>query len=210
MKKNVLGGLYSGCELLMKLAWLNMLWLLFTLLGGIILGFAPSTCAMLAVVRKWLRGEGDQPISPLFIKVYQKEWVKTNVLGMFFFIVFSILLFNYQVFSASSGIVSFIMIMCTFVSAVVFLAAFFYLFPLYVHYELPLKTYVQQALLCGIARPVTTLCLFISSAFIFYVLYTVPGLIPFYGGAFFALTIMFFTMRIFQRIDELRDVGAKK
>ncbi|WP_260843514.1 YesL family protein, partial [Staphylococcus epidermidis] len=74
--------LYAGCEAVVKIAWLNGLWLLFTLLGGVLFGWAPSTAAMCAVIRKWLMGQKDVPIFPLFLDTYKKEFLKVNAIGL--------------------------------------------------------------------------------------------------------------------------------
>lgn len=66
--------LYAGCEAVVKIAWLNGLWLLFTLLGGVLFGWAPSTAAMCAVIRKWLMGHKDVPVFALFLDTYKKSF----------------------------------------------------------------------------------------------------------------------------------------
>ncbi|MCY8507801.1 hypothetical protein MOD06_20075, partial [Bacillus atrophaeus] len=76
-----------------------------------------------------------------------------------------------------------------------------YVFPLYVHYELPLLKYLFQAVLFGVMRPLTTACMLLGSGFVLYVLYTLPGLIPFYGPSLFGLVLMFFAYRGFVKTE---------
>ncbi|MBJ4025770.1 DUF624 domain-containing protein [Salmonella enterica subsp. enterica serovar Derby] len=50
-------GFYRFCEWLMRLAYLNLLWIGFTLAGAVIFGLAPATAAMFAVTRQWTLGK---------------------------------------------------------------------------------------------------------------------------------------------------------
>ncbi len=98
MKTTVTDALYAGCEAVVKIAWLNGLWLLFTLLGGVLFGWAPSTAAMCAVIRKWLMGQKDVLIFPLFLDTYKKEFLKVNAIGLAFSALLFILSANYHYF----------------------------------------------------------------------------------------------------------------
>ncbi|MCC2529314.1 MULTISPECIES: YesL family protein [Bacillus] len=201
MKTTVTDALYAGCEAVVKIAWLNGLWLLFTLLGGILFGWAPSTAAMCAVIRKWLMGQKDVPVFVLFLDTYKKEFLKVNAIGLAFFALLLILSANYYYFSASADWLSFTVTSCTLLAGLLYTVALMYVFPLYVHYELPLRQYIPQALLFGAMRPLTTGCMLIGCGFVLYLLYTLPGLIPFYGPSLFGLVSMFFAFRGFQKTE---------
>ncbi|KAF1341181.1 Membrane protein YesV [Bacillus subtilis] len=201
MKTTVTDALYAGCEAVVKIAWLNGLWLLFTLLGGVLFGWAPSTAAMCAVIRKWLMGQKDVPIFSLFLDTYKKEFLKVNAIGLAFSALLLILSANYHYFSASTNWLSFAVTNCTLLAGLLYIIALMYVFPLYVHYQLPLRKYIPQALLFGAMRPLTTGCMLIGCGFVLYLLYTLPGLIPFYGPCLFGLVLMFFALRGFQKTE---------
>ena len=76
--KGVMAMMYGACEAIMKIAWLNGIWVLFTLGGGIVFGWAPSTAAMFTVVRKWLLGRPDAPLFKTFYQTYKKEFFKAK------------------------------------------------------------------------------------------------------------------------------------
>src|SRR5690554_99319 len=62
-----------------NLAYLNLLWIVFTLLGGIILGFIPSTSALFSVIRQLLRKNDEEiPITKIFWTYYRKDFWKIN------------------------------------------------------------------------------------------------------------------------------------
>ena len=96
--KGVMAMMYGACEAIMKIAWLNGIWVLFTLGGGIVFGWAPSTAAMFTVVRKWLLGRTDAPLFKTFYQTYKKEFFKANGLGLILITAGTILFVNYQFF----------------------------------------------------------------------------------------------------------------
>src|SRR5690625_6342583 len=57
-----MGGFYTLANWIMRLAYVNILWIAFSLVGIIILGFFPATIGMFTVIRKWIQGDGDIPI----------------------------------------------------------------------------------------------------------------------------------------------------
>lgn len=77
-EKGMMAMMYGACEAIMKIAWLNTLWVLFTLGGGVVFGWAPSTAAMFTVVRKWLLGRTDAPVFKTFYQTYKKEFFKNK------------------------------------------------------------------------------------------------------------------------------------
>lgn len=89
----------------------------------------------------------------------------------------------------------------TLVAGLIYLVVFIYIFPLYVHVQLPFVRYFSQAALIGLVRPLTTAGMAAAGCLVVYVLLTVPGLIPFYGVSLFALVSMFIAHRCFLRLE---------
>src|SRR5436190_181234 len=46
---------YTFCDWIARLAYINLLWILFTLSGFVVFGFFPATIAMLATLRQFIR-----------------------------------------------------------------------------------------------------------------------------------------------------------
>ncbi|MED1739068.1 YesL family protein [Bacillus swezeyi] len=202
MRENgVMAMIYGGCEAVMKIALLNGLWLLFTVGGGIVFGWAPSTAAMFAIVRKWLLGYTDLPILTTFYQTYKKEFIKTNGLGLILAAAGYILIVNYQFFHARADLFSIMISYVTLLAGLAYLVIVVYIFPLYVHFQLPFVRYFSQAVLIGLLRPLTTAGMAAAGAVVVYVLLTLPGLIPFYGVSLFALVFMFIAHRCFLRLE---------
>lgn len=79
------------CEWVMRLAYTNLLWLLFTLLGLGIFGFMPATTALFSVMRKWIQGHEQVSVFQTFWKVYREEFVRSNVIGVVLVIIGTII-----------------------------------------------------------------------------------------------------------------------
>lgn len=200
-EKGMMAMMYGACEAIMKIAWLNTLWVLFTLGGGVVFGWAPSTAAMFTVVRKRLLGRTDAPVFKTFYQTYKKEFFKTNGLGLILLAAGTILLVNYQFFRVREDLFSIIISYATLMAGLMYVVVFVYIFPLYVHVQLPFARYFSQAALIGLVRPLTTAGMAAAGGFVVYVLLTVPGLIPFYGVSLFALVLMFIAHRCFLRLE---------
>ncbi|HET7616371.1 MAG TPA: DUF624 domain-containing protein, partial [Bacillales bacterium] len=92
-------------EWLTRLAYINILWLLFTLAGLVVFGFGPATNAMFALMRKWLLyPEEDVPVWKTFYRIYRSEFVRSNVLTSIVFLLGVILYFDQAYFGASEKI----------------------------------------------------------------------------------------------------------
>lgn len=187
-------------EYFVLLLYLNLLWICSTLLGGIIFGWAPSTVAMFAVIRKSIRGE-DAPVFTMFWSVYRQEFIRVNGLGLLFMAIALIGYVNIQFFQVEtkwlSVSVRYMMIGIMLLSG----AAFLYLFPLLVHYEASLGQHVKNAFLLLLSRPFGTLFTMIGCLVVTMILGFFPILIPFLGVSLYALVIMATTYHTFSRIE---------
>ncbi|MCI4139356.1 DUF624 domain-containing protein, partial [Bacillus vallismortis] len=70
------------CTCVMRLAYLNVLWLLFSLAGLVVFGFMPATAAMFSVTREWAKGNTDAPVFSFFFQAFKKEWRAAQILGL--------------------------------------------------------------------------------------------------------------------------------
>jgi uncharacterized membrane protein YesL len=194
--RGVIGGIYEICEWIMRLAYVNLLWLFFTLLGLGVLGFFPATSAMFTLVRGWLLGQ-ELKVFPTFWRSCRKNWIDANLLG-YFLLAVGILLyvdirlmrsFNHPFFD----LLSFAALGFGFLYLVVLL----YAFPLYVHVRLKKREVVRLALFAGMKHPLRTLILLVCIAMIALINAVFPGLIPFLSGSVVCLVLMRAVLRVF-------------
>jgi len=73
------GFIYRMADWMMKLAFVNLLWILFTILGLVVFGFYPAWIAMCRLMTLWSRGE-DPPLFKTYWSIYRKVFMDEGVI----------------------------------------------------------------------------------------------------------------------------------
>ncbi len=68
-------GLFKMCEWIYRLAYLNLLAICFSIIGGVIFGIFPAVTAMFVLNNKWLKGEEDFSVSREFWKAFKRYFL---------------------------------------------------------------------------------------------------------------------------------------
>ncbi|WP_223167508.1 YesL family protein [Nonomuraea sp. SYSU D8015] len=166
----------AACSELIWAVQLNLMWIVFTLAGGVILGLGPATVAAYTLARRHARNETFQ-VWTEFWAVYRREFVRASLLVLPMALVATVLVGNYLYFSVlgpGSGALR----IATFAALLVLAAVGAYIGPLYAHYELPLWGYIPKASLLALTRPASTVLLMFALWAIVYATTTVPVLAP--------------------------------
>ncbi|RVX42198.1 putative membrane protein YesL [Nonomuraea polychroma] len=166
----------AACSELIWAVQLNLMWIVFTLAGGVILGLGPATVAAYTLARRHARNESFQAWRE-FWTVYRREFVRASLLVLPVALVATVLIGNYLYFAAQ-GTDSGALRIATFAALLVLAAVGAYIGPLYVHYELPLWGYIPKASLLAWTRPASTVLLLFALWAIVYVTMTLPVLAP--------------------------------
>jgi uncharacterized membrane protein YesL len=200
------GRIYRICEWITKLAYVNILWGLFTLVGAIIFGIAPATVAMFTVVRKWiLFSDHDVPVFKTFFNTYKKEFLRANKIGLFIglasYILYIDFLYIVNIGEAFQLIFSFFL----FVILVFYFITLLYIFPVYVHYELRFFQYIKYSFFIGMANPHMTFIMFLCLGLLTILFIYIPGLIPFFGISSFSVVLMWCALKGFRKIEEKQN-----
>lgn len=182
---------YHLSEWIVRLAYVNFLWIAFTIIGLGVLGLMPATISMFVVIRKWRLGEEDTAIFSTFWNTYKKEFLKSNLYGLIFFSIGYVLSIEYQVLRnveeisyliASYGVLGlFLLLVVTVI----------YFFPVFVHFDLQKLQYFKWSFVIGIIHPLLTAVLFVGIGLLVYFTYVIiPALLFFFGGSVVAYIIM--------------------
>ncbi|WP_416151392.1 YesL family protein [Salipaludibacillus sp. HK11] len=198
-------GFYRTCEWIWRLAYVNLLWLLFSLLGLVIFGVAPATFAMFTVMRKWFLGEPDIPIYRTFIDSIKKDFLKANIIVLIFAALGYILYFNYQYLGTIEGSMLTIQTIGWYITMVLFLITLLFIIPVYVHFDMKLLQSIKTAFIIGIINPLALITLVISFVLAFYLFYYLPGLIPFFGVSLLGWIVMWCAHMSFGRIERKQE-----
>lgn len=193
---------YRICEWIWRLAYINILWMLASLAGLVVFGLLPATVAMFAVLRKWVMKELDIPVFQTFINTYRKEFIKANALGLILLSGGYIIYFNYLFLATVKGSIHTVLLVGQLCTLFIYLITVFFIFPVYVHYELKLLQYVKLAAIIGIVNPLTTIALALSFVLLYHIFYIIPGLISLYSVSVTGFAIMWLASIAFSNFEK--------
>ena len=186
---------------MIELAYINLLWIFFTLVGLIAFGIFPATAAMFAVVRKLIRGEEKFKILPMFWTLFRTDFLKTNGFGLIFLVISYCFYFNFYFLQLNSGELQFLFPVLIFIliSSIITLLFFF---PVYVHFNLKFFQYIKQSFLIAITSPIEVFTIGALAGSIYSVATLYPGIIPLFTGSVFAYVATLISFRSFARIEK--------
>ncbi|MCK0471765.1 YesL family protein [Halalkalibacter sp. APA_J-10(15)] len=133
--------LYQTLEKSMNYLLLNGLWLLSCLP---IVTFFTGTIAMFGVIRDWHMKKDEGVIMP-FLKHFKKNIKPSMILTSIWLPLTYIMLVNLHLLNPTASIISLLMAFIIGGLFVIFLYTSMYLFPVFVHFELPVLKLVQNA-----------------------------------------------------------------
>jgi uncharacterized membrane protein YesL len=194
-------GIYRFTEWVTRLAYVNFLWVIFTLTGLVLFGFFPATVAMFAVVRKWVRKETDVPVFTLFWKTYKADFLKSNLLGLLISFVGFVLYFNFTVIEAAV-VPAFKWLYIPYVMiTVLYILTLLYIFPVFVHFNMKIKEVVKNAFILMAVSPLVTGSMVVLTGGLCFLFLQFPGVIPFFSGSLIAILLMFLSNNLLQKIS---------
>jgi uncharacterized membrane protein YesL len=196
-------GFYRFAVWAMRFAYLNILWVAFTVVGLIAFGFMPATTAMFSVVRKWVMGDSDIPVWKTFWKTYKKDFLISNVLGWALFLVGYLLTIEFQILRTQESSIYFIASYGVIALFILLIILVMYFFPVYVHFNLRPVQYLKWPFIIGIIHPILTIFLAVALGVIYYFTFkTLPALLFFFGGSFTAFLLQWGSAKTFPKFEE--------
>ncbi|WP_226037784.1 YesL family protein [Aquibacillus saliphilus] len=199
--KNISLTIYQISNFLFKFITLNLLILLFSLVGLIVIGFFPSLASAHAIIRNWIIYKKEPPIFKEFFKYFKMYLLKSNLLGYFMILLIAFFYLDFYFFqtfeSSFLNLVSFLYLPLLFLA----ILTTFYVFPLLVNYNLKMSSVIKNSFLLAIGNPFTSILILIIIAGIWIVIYFVPMLFIFAGFSSTIYTVMYFSHNVFGRLD---------
>ncbi|MFG1703358.1 YesL family protein [Nonomuraea sp. M3C6] len=166
----------AACSELIWAARLNLMWMVFTLAGGVVLGLGPATVAAYTLARRHARNESFQAWGE-FWTVYRREFVRASLLVLPAAAVATVLVGNYLYFSALGPGMGALRI-ATLVALLALAGVGAYVGPLYAHFDLPLWAYWPKASQLALMRPASSVLLLLALSAIAYATSAAPLLAP--------------------------------
>ncbi|MDX8045490.1 YesL family protein [Gracilibacillus sp. S3-1-1] len=183
-----------------NLAFLNVLWVAFTILGLGILGIFPATTAALGVARKWLKGDHEIRIWPTFKQIYREEFKSANILGWILAVVGYLFFLNYQIIHLAEGDLPFIVPFLYYFILFLYITIVIWVFPLLVHNYASIIHQLKNALIIGITKIHITVTLILLLFSMMYFSLEFPVLLVFFTFSLLALVWMWLSLRVFVKI----------
>ncbi|UOQ85272.1 YesL family protein [Gracilibacillus salinarum] len=197
-----MNALNKAFEWISKVAYLNVLWIGFTVLGLLVAGLFPATAAVFAVMRKWITGYTDIPLFKTFWQSFRASFVQANILGYIFAAIAYVLYLDFVFITVAPN--DFVMILTVpflFVSILAGLT-FLYVFPVYSHYQMRIFEVIKSAFFIMILNPLKTLIMTLGVFGIMFVLWHFQGLALFFSMSLISLAIMLPAQKAFEKIKE--------
>lgn len=198
------GGLYHFLEWIMWLIYLNVLWILFTVLGLGLFGAIPATVSMFTVIRQLLLRQ-ETAIFKTFFQTYKQEFLKANGLGLVLAIIAYILYMDLLFLDMIQNAFYYFFQIGLLIASIIYFITLIYIFPVYVHFKLNFFQYFKHALLIGIFSPLVNIAMIIGFVLLFFIYKWVPGLIPIFGLSVISLLITMSVTLAFERFERRQE-----
>ncbi|MFJ5965311.1 YesL family protein [Bacillus sp. NPDC093026] len=200
------------CEWVMRLAYTNLLWLLFTLLGLGFFGVMPATTALFSVMRKWIQGHEQVKVFRMFWKVYREEFLRSNLIGVVLLMIGTIIYVDLAYIYPTSFFLHALRF-AIYIFGFLYIVSLFYIFPLLAHFDWKKRLYLKFSLLLGISYLQYTLSMLAFSVLVFFLFAYLPGIVPFFSMSILAYGHMWLAYQVFKKIafdSEQKTVDVKK
>jgi uncharacterized membrane protein YesL len=199
---NHIGGFFTEASYwIWKIMLLNWLWLVYILLGGIVLGVFPATASLFAITRRWLKGEMDRPTFCEYHTYYKQNFWKVNGLGWIYLLIGIFLVYDLYLVTQLKGLVALFSSMLIIILFLIYSFSFLYLFSYYVHFNQTFKNYLLQPFFLTIVSFKQNLLIAIGLTLVGYLIYQLPGLILFTLGVMPAYWVMKVSLNRFKEIQ---------
>ncbi|WP_163580177.1 YesL family protein [Gracilibacillus saliphilus] len=195
------GLLYKTMVWISRLAYLNMLWLLFSIIGLLFLGVFPSVVAALAIERKWIRGNRDFPLFKQFWSEFKDHFIQANVIGYFFTFLLMLLYVNITLVQSLDHWIRLLMLFLLFGLAFLVSIIFVYIFPTFVHFRATFFDYLTYAFVVALVSPLNTLLILLNIGGFFFIGYYFPGVVFVFAGSGLTFITMWFSYQSLKKIE---------
>ncbi|WP_019152699.1 YesL family protein [Robertmurraya massiliosenegalensis] len=194
--------IYRTFEWITRFAYLQLLWAVFTLAGGILFGLIPSTVAVYAIIRSWLRGNTDIPLFSSFWNYYKNDFLKSNKLGILIYLIFLLIGLDFIYLQEIDQSIVTWMHAPLFAFMLLSMLFVFYLFPAFVHFDLNNHSIVKHAFFIMLIHPFHSLLMVLSLASLFIIIYYFPAIGLIFGVSSIAYITMWLALHAFNKVQK--------
>lgn len=200
------GGLFNFCVWFSRLAFLNILWFIFTFLGFIIFGFFPATVALLATTRQFIK-KNNPPILRTFWHYYKKDFIESNKIGLILSLI-GILFYMHFVISSSLQVdIAKPFLYTSYLLNSMLLLIACHIFASFVEYHQPIKQHITNGLFIFIYSPLSNFIIIFGLLTVYFIVKLISGVGFFFSAVLVALVILSSSHFSFKRLE--RNIEKK-
>jgi len=203
-------GLFAITEWITRFAYVNLLWICFTILGLGFFGLFPATVAMFAIIRKWIRGDVELPVFKTFWQLYRKDFLKANGIGVIYALIAFLFWTNLQFVQLNDTTFTQIAKIPVYFGMLVIALTLLYVIPAFVHYDAKLKDVWKNAFLVMLIHPLHNILMVLGIVVSVYVMASLSGLLFFFGASFIGFIVMGTCYHAFMKITEKQEAIKNK
>lgn len=196
---------FEAADWFIKLVFLQIIFVLFALMGLIVLGLFPALFAYFAVGRQWLQLKTKEPLFKMFWRYYKMYFKTANFYGYIMLLVSVVLGMYVYWFQQIDNVVGSILLFITFLLIFLMALVWIYLIPILVHYDVKGLQVVKTAIVIGLLRPLNTLAVLVLMIGLYYFSLIIPGSIPIINLSLLVVGWMGITLSAFTKIDEKKQ-----
>jgi len=197
----VVNKIYEVFNRIYYLMKLNGLWLLFTLLGGVVFGIIPATIALYACIRQQIRNESETHLFQMF-KRYYVETFRRSMLFSVVFAAIALFFFGETVILVNVGTGNLLLEIAIKVTRLLIILGVAMFFPIFVHFDVKGIKMVVQSLLFLLICPLEVLYMGLIFVLVSLLFAISPLLILFIGIALPAYGMSLIMMKKFTRLEK--------
>lgn len=197
-------------EWITRFAYVNLLWILFTLAGGIVFGFFPATISLFAIIRKWLNGNSDLPVFRSFWSLYKTDFIKSNLLGLFIIGLVVLIGVDFWFIQVNMSDLLKLTYLPLYAFMFLFLMFLFYIFPTFVHYDLKLGKTIKNAFLIMLITPFHSFMIIICLVSIYFIVEVIPAVAFAFGASMYAFITMWICLNAFKKVEKKKEQSSSK
>jgi uncharacterized membrane protein YesL len=190
LNNGLLNKFYSLSTWIYNLAYINILWLTFTLLGGVVLGIFPSTIAMFFIIKRMFLEKSDFSIIKEFTLLYKKEFKKSNLLFFPFILLAIIVAADIRFISSLDFAFNSLLVQLFYVLLFLLAMIFIYSLVVYIYGARGKKEIFKKSFSLLLNNPMTNLYILTWLLLLHFLTMKVAGLSLLFSGSVFSLTVL--------------------
>lgn len=187
-------------EWLYEIVKLHFFWVVYIFKGFVVAGVFPSVAAVYATIRHWQLKRESRSVSELFKQYYEENFKVANIFGWMFLSATAILVLNFLYIPLYPETVRMIMYAVILFLALLLLIGWIYVFPIVVHYKLPISSLFVAILKAGFASLTGMIMQILFACIFILIVYKLPAFFVLFGIIPLSLVQIAISLNVFDKL----------